>query len=160
MADSAKLSVKDKNSSRSGTSILPSRLFAKIAKLEPDDQEVFEIISDFYEKAESNNLAASISLLEMDNEVALHGKLGGKSLQEIMENIGKTIMISVRQSDITIRYSPYSVAIIFLDSNLKQATCVVQKLGGILTQVRRAGNPVTYCGTVGSGLGLRKSSES
>jgi len=101
------------------------------------------------ERAKTNDLPVSLTLLELDNGADIHKTLGDKGLQDLMAEMGQCILGSVRQNDIAIRYNPYAVAIILPDTPVNQATKVLEKLGKVLTQLRASGNPITYCGAVG-----------
>ena len=72
-------------------------------------------------RAKDQDTPVSVSLFELDKGAALYRKVGDKGLQELMEAVGKSILGSVRQTDITIRYSPYSIAFIFPDTALEPA---------------------------------------
>ena len=72
-------------------------------------------------RAKDQDTPGSVSLFELDKGAALYRKVGDKGLQELMEAVGKSILGSVRQTDITIRYSPYSIAFIFPDTALEPA---------------------------------------
>lgn len=99
-------------------------------------------------RAKDQDTSVSVSLFELDKGAALYGKVGDKGLQELMEAVAKSILGSVRQTDITIRYSPYSIALIFPDTPLEPAAKVAEKLRAGMTRIRMAGKPVSYCGAV------------
>ena len=101
-------------------------------------------------RAKDQDTPVSVSLFELDKGADHYGKVGDKGLQELMETVGKTILASVRQTDITIRYSPYSIALIFPDTPLEPAAKVAEKLRAGMTRIRMAGKPVSYCGAVGA----------
>ena len=99
-------------------------------------------------RAKDQDTPVSVSLFELDKGAALYRKVGDKSLQELMQAVGKSILGSVRQNYITIRYSPYSIALIFPDTALEPAAKVAEKLRAGMTRIRMAGKPVSYCGAV------------
>ena len=99
-------------------------------------------------RAKDQDTCVSVSLFELDKGAALYGKVGDKGLQELMEAVGKAFLGSVRQTDITIRYSPYSIAFIFPDTALEPAAKVTEKLRAGMARIRMAGKPVSYCGAV------------
>lgn len=99
-------------------------------------------------RAKDQDTCVSVSLFELDKGAALYGKVGDKGLQELMEAVGKAILGSIRQTDITIRYSPYSIALIFPDTPLEPAARVAEKLRAGMTRIRMAGKPVSYCSAV------------
>ena len=99
-------------------------------------------------RAKDQDTCVSVSLFELDKGAALYGMVGDKGLQELMEAVGKALLGSVRQTDITIRYSPYSIALIFPDTPLEPAARVAEKLRAGMTRIRMAGKPVSYCSAV------------
>ncbi len=68
------------------------------------------------ERAKTNNMPVSLTLLELDNGADIHKTLGDKGLQDLMAEMDQCILGSVRQNDIAIRYNPYAVAIILPDT--------------------------------------------
>lgn len=78
----------------------------------------------------------SVCLLEPENPRALMKSLGDAGVQRFVQQVGKTLMPTLRQNDISIRYNPLSVVVVFPDTTLPQAEMAVEKVRRALTQVR------------------------
>jgi GAF domain-containing protein len=78
----------------------------------------------------------SVCLIEPENPHALMKVLGDAGLQRYVQQVGKALTSALRQNDITIRYSPLSIAVVFPDTALPQAGLAVEKVRRSLAQVR------------------------
>jgi tetratricopeptide (TPR) repeat protein/GGDEF domain-containing protein len=78
----------------------------------------------------------SVCLLEPENPHALMKLLGDAGVQRFVLQVGKALTPTLRQNDISIRYSPLSVVVVFPDTALPQAGLAVEKMRRALAQVR------------------------
>jgi tetratricopeptide (TPR) repeat protein/GGDEF domain-containing protein len=91
----------------------------------------------------------SVCLLEPENPTALMKTLGDAGLQRFVVQVGKTLTPALRQNDISIRYSPLSVVVVFPDTALPQAGLAVEKVRRALAQVRVNGAQApNFCAAV------------
>jgi GAF domain-containing protein len=78
----------------------------------------------------------SVCLLEPENPHALMKSLGDAGVQRFVLQVGKALAPVLRQNDITIRYSPLAIVVVFPDTALPQAALAVEKVRRALAQVR------------------------
>ena len=78
----------------------------------------------------------SVCLLEPENPRALMKSLGDAGVQRFVLQVGKALIPNLRQNDISIRYSPLSIVVVFPDTALPQAGLAVEKVRRALAQVR------------------------
>ena len=91
----------------------------------------------------------SVCLLEPENPHALMKLLGDAGVQRFVLQVGKALTPALRQNDISIRYSPLSVVVVFPDTALPQAGLAVEKVRRALAQVRVNGAEATnFCAAV------------
>ena len=91
----------------------------------------------------------SVCLLEPENPHALMKLLGDAGVQRFVLQVGKALAPALRQNDISIRYSPLSVVVVFPDTALPQAGLAVEKVRRALAQVRVNGAEATnFCAAV------------
>jgi GGDEF domain-containing protein len=91
----------------------------------------------------------SVCLLEPENPQALIKLLGDEGVQRFVLRVSKVITPALRQSDITIRYSPLSIVVVFPDTPLPQAGLAAEKVRRSLAQIRVNGADVaSFCGAV------------
>ena len=91
----------------------------------------------------------SVCLLEPENPHALMKSLGDAGVQRFVLQVGKALTPALRQNDISIRYSPLSVVVVFPDTALPQAGLAVEKVRRALAQVRVNGAEATnFCAAV------------
>jgi len=100
-------------------------------------------------RAKDHSQPLSVCLLEPENPHALMKSLGDAGVQRFVLQIGKALAPALRQNDISIRYSPLSVVVIFPDTALPQAGLAVEKVRRAMAQVRVNGAEAsTFCATV------------
>ena len=88
-------------------------------------------------------------LLEPDKPRALIRALGDADVHRFMLELSKVLTPTVRQSDISIRYGPLTIAVVFPDSGLSQAGEAAEKVRRALSQVRAKGlKPTEFCAAV------------
>ena len=91
----------------------------------------------------------SVCLLEPENPHALMKSLGDAGVQRFVLQVGKALTPALRQNDISIRYSPLSVVVVFPDTALPQAGLAVEKVRRALAQVRVNGAEArNFCAAV------------
>ncbi len=91
----------------------------------------------------------SVCLLEPENPHGLMKSLGDAGIQRFVLQVGKALSPNLRQNDISIRYSPLSIAIVFPDTALPQAGLAVEKVRRSLAQVRVNGSEASpFCAAV------------
>ena len=91
----------------------------------------------------------SVCLLEPENPHALMKVWGDAGVQRFVQQVGKTLTPALRQNDISIRYSPLSVVVVFPDTTLAQAGLAVEKVRRALAQVRANGSEApNFCAAV------------
>ena len=91
----------------------------------------------------------SVCLLEPDNSRALMKLLGDTGVQKFLLGIGKALAPTLRQNDISIRYNPLSIVIVFPDTALPQAGLAVEKVRRAIAQVRLNGSEgANFCAAV------------
>ena len=91
----------------------------------------------------------SVCLLEPENPHALMKSLGDAGVQRFVLQVGKALAPALRQNDISIRYSPLSVVVVFPDTALPQAGLAVEKVRRAMAQVRVNGAEASsFCAAV------------
>ncbi|MFB3922498.1 MAG: GAF domain-containing protein [Terriglobia bacterium] len=98
-----------------------------------------------------------VCLFEPENATALVKSLGDGGVQRYLQQITKALQSNLRQNDVAVRYSPYSIAIVLPDTPLPQGGLAVEKLRKLATQVGLDGIPApnVCCAICEVPLGLR-----
>jgi GAF domain-containing protein/predicted Zn-dependent protease len=81
----------------------------------------------------------SVGVLEAANSAALVKALGDAGTQNYFRQVSKTLQAHLRQNDIAVRYSPCSIAVVFPDTALPQGGLAVEKLRGVISQIKPEG---------------------
>jgi tetratricopeptide (TPR) repeat protein/GGDEF domain-containing protein len=98
------------------------------------------------QRSKDQSQPLSVCLLEPENPHALMKVLGDAGVQRFVLQVGKALTPALRQNDISIRYSPLSLVIVFPDTALPQAGLAVEKVRRALAQVRVNGAEATnFC---------------
>jgi tetratricopeptide (TPR) repeat protein/GGDEF domain-containing protein len=88
----------------------------------------------------------SVCLLEPENPHALMKSLGDAGVQKFILTVGKALGPTLRQNDISIRYNPLSIVIVFPDTALPQAGLAVEKVRRAIAQAHLNGSDGTnFC---------------
>ena len=91
----------------------------------------------------------AVCLLEPENPHALMKLLGDAGVQRFVQQVSKALIPTLRQSDISIRYSPLSIAVVLPDTALPQAGLAVEKIRRALSHVRVNGAQApAFCAAV------------
>ena len=91
----------------------------------------------------------SVCLMEPENPHALLKSLGDAGVQRFVLQVGKALIPTLRQNDISIRYSPLSIVVVFPDTALPQAGLAVEKVRRAMGQVKVNGTEVSnFCAAV------------
>jgi len=98
-----------------------------------------------------------VCLFEPENATTLVKTLGDPGVQRYLQQIAKALQSNLRQNDVAVRYSPYSIAIVLPDTPLPQGGLAVDKLRRLATQVKLDGVPAPNmcCAVCEVPLGLR-----
>jgi len=98
-------------------------------------------------REQSQNL--SVCLVEPENAASLVKTMGDSAVQKYFRQISKIVQSHLRQNDIAVRYSPFSIAVVFPDTPLPQAGLAVEKLRRSIGQMKLDGkNPPNFCSAV------------
>jgi len=101
------------------------------------------------QRSKDQSQPLSVCLLEPENPHALMKALGDARVQRFVIQMGKALTPALRQNDISIRYSPLSVVVVFPDTALPQAGLAVEKVRRALAQVRVNGaEAASFCAAV------------
>jgi GAF domain-containing protein len=101
------------------------------------------------QRSKDQSQPLSVCLLEPENPTSLMKLLGDAGVQRFVQQVSKAMIPTLRQNDISIRYSPLSIAVLFPDTALPQAGLVVEKVRQALAQVRVDGvNAPDFCAAV------------
>ncbi len=91
----------------------------------------------------------SVCLLEPENPHPLMKSLGDAGVQRFVLQVSKALTPALRQNDISVRYSPLSIVVVFPDTTLAQAGLAVEKVRRALAQLRVNGaEPTNFCAAV------------
>jgi GAF domain-containing protein len=91
----------------------------------------------------------SVCLLEPENPRALMKLLGDAGVQRFMQQVSKILVPALRQNDISIRYSPLSIVVVFPDTALSQAGLAVDKVKRALALLPADGEEApNFCAAV------------
>ncbi|PYV14218.1 MAG: hypothetical protein DMG21_18960 [Acidobacteria bacterium] len=88
----------------------------------------------------------SVCLLEPEHPAALMQALGDAGMQRYIQAVAKAIQSNLRQNDISIRYGPCAIAVVFPDTPLPQGGLAVEKLRRAVAQVKPDSQPApAFC---------------
>ena len=98
-----------------------------------------------------------VCLFEPENATTLVKTLADAGVQRYLQQVAKALQSSLRQNDVAVRYSPFSIAIVFPDTPLPQGGLAVEKLRRLVAQVKLDGAPTPNicCAVCEVPLGLR-----
>lgn len=81
----------------------------------------------------------SVCLLEPENSTALMKTLGDSGVQRFIQQVSKTLLSSLRQNDMAIRYGPLAIAVVLPDADWSQSAQVAEKICRAVSQIKREG---------------------
>jgi len=101
------------------------------------------------QRSRDQSQALSVCLLEPANSAQLVKTLGDAAVQRYVQQVGKTLLSSLRQNDVAVRYSLVSIAVVFPDTALPQGGLAVEKVRRVISQVKPDGAPTpSICAAV------------
>ncbi len=101
------------------------------------------------QRAREQSQPLCVCLLEPENPPALVKTLGDAGVHRSFQQVAKALQSNLRQNDIAIRYSPWSIAVVFPDTPLPQGGLAVEKLRRVISQVKADGAAMpTFCAAV------------
>ena len=108
-------------------------------------------------RAKEQSKPLSVCLLEPENPAKLVKMLGDAGVQQYLQQVAKILQANLRQNDVSLRYSPCAIAVIFPDTALPQGGLAVEKLRRLIAQVKLDGasGPSLCCAVCDVPLGLR-----
>jgi diguanylate cyclase (GGDEF)-like protein len=108
-------------------------------------------------RAKEQSKPLSVCLLEPENPANLVKTLGDAGVQRYLQQVAKILQANLRQNDVSLRYSPCAIAVIFPDTALPQGGLAVEKLRRLIAQVKMDGAsaPNLCCAVCDVPLGLR-----
>jgi len=108
-------------------------------------------------RAKEQSKPLSVCLLEPENPAKLVQTLGDAGVQRYLQQVAKILQANLRQNDVSFRYSPCAIAVIFPDTALPQGGLAVEKLRRLIAQVKMDGasTPNLCCAVCDVPLGLR-----
>ncbi len=130
------------------------RLVRSIAGTDPETgllprSAYLECLLSEARRSKDQSQPLSVCLMEPENPHALMKSLGDAGVQKFVQQVGKALTPTLRQNDISIRYSPLSVVVVFPDTALPQAGLAVEKVRRALAQVRVNGSDAMgFCAAV------------
>jgi diguanylate cyclase (GGDEF)-like protein len=101
-------------------------------------------------RMKSQNTPLSLLLLVVDRGIELLRQQGEPQLERHMEQLARTLQTGVRQNDLAVKYTSWSLAFILPDTRLADALTLAQKLRKISTGVQPPwnGSAVTLSASV------------
>ncbi len=90
-------------------------------------------------RAKAQGTPLVVALLELDKGPALLRQVGEGAMQKFMQQAGETVLGSVRQNDLTIRYTPTSLALVLGDTTVQKCQPTIDKLRKQLSALKLPG---------------------
>ena len=85
------------------------------------------------QRAKTQGTPLSIMLLEIDRGQALMRQVGEALMQNFMQGVGQTIASNMRQNDIAIKYTAWSLAFVLPDTTAANAQALAEKMRKIVS---------------------------
>ncbi len=130
------------------------RLVRSIAGTDPETgllprSAYLECLLSEAKRSKDQSQPLSVCLMEPENPHTLLKSLGDAGVQKFVQQVGKALTPTLRQNDISIRYSPLSVVVVFPDTALPQAGLAVEKVRRSLAQIHMNGSEgMGFCAAV------------
>lgn len=80
------------------------------------------------QRAKTQGTSLSVMLLEIDRGQALMRQVGEALMQNFMQNVGQTLVSNMRQNDIAIKYTAWSLAFVLPDTTAANAAVLAEKM--------------------------------
>ncbi|MFQ5723876.1 MAG: diguanylate cyclase domain-containing protein, partial [Terriglobia bacterium] len=90
-------------------------------------------------RAKAQGTPLVVALLEIDKGSALLRQVGEASMQKFMQQAGETVLSSVRQNDLAIRYTATSLAVLLSDTTAQKCQPLLEKLRKKLSALKLPG---------------------
>ncbi|MGH9863266.1 MAG: diguanylate cyclase domain-containing protein, partial [Candidatus Acidiferrales bacterium] len=108
-----------------------------------------DVLVNEAKRAKSQGTPLVVALLELDKGTHLVRQLGDASFSTFMQQVGEAVLANVRQTDITVRYTSTSVAVVLGDTTIDKARPVVDKLRAKLGALTLPGGKVSVSFSAG-----------
>jgi GGDEF domain-containing protein/tetratricopeptide (TPR) repeat protein len=89
-------------------------------------------------RSRSQNMPVSLAILQLDRGAELLREHGEAALESYMELVAKALQSSVRQTDLSVKYTTWSLAFILPNTTLDQGRSVGDKLRRVAAEVKAA----------------------
>ncbi|MEE8199812.1 MAG: diguanylate cyclase [Candidatus Acidoferrales bacterium] len=98
-------------------------------------------------RAKAQGTPLVVALLEIDKGGALLSQVGEAPMQKFMQQAGETVLSSVRQNDLAIRYTATSLAVLLSDTTARKCQPLLEKLRKKLSALKLPGgkDSLTFC---------------
>ncbi|MBI4461908.1 MAG: diguanylate cyclase [Acidobacteria bacterium] len=100
-------------------------------------------------RAKSQGTSLALTLIELDKGGQLIRQLGEPTVQRFMQQAGETVVSNLRQSDIAVKYTATSLAIVLPDTTVEKARTVVEKMRKLLVGLKLADGKSSVTFSVG-----------
>jgi len=87
-----------------------------------------DVLVNEAQRSKTQGTPLVVVLLELDKGTHLARQLGDAALGTFMQQVGEAVLAGVRQTDIAVRYTSTSVAVVLGDTTIEKARPVVEKL--------------------------------
>ena len=91
-------------------------------------------------RAKTQNSSLSLVILQVDRGAELLRQQGEAPLEGFMEQLARTLKTAVRQTDVAVKYTAWSLAFILPDTTLESASTLAEKLRQLANSIPVQGN--------------------
>lgn len=91
-------------------------------------------------RARNQNSALSLVILQVDRGMELLRQQGEGPLEAYMEQLARSLKSAVRQTDVAVKYTAWSLAFILPDTSLESASAIAEKLRQLANSIPAQGN--------------------
>lgn len=103
------------------------------------------------QRAKSNGIALALALVQIDGGPEMLRKQGEIQLERYLEQLARAFQALIRQTDLPIKYTAWTIAFILPDTGLAGAQILAEKLRSAATQITppwNGGVPLTFSASV------------
>jgi diguanylate cyclase (GGDEF)-like protein len=104
------------------------------------------------QRAKSNGIALALALIQIDGGPEMLRKQGEIQLERYLEQLARAFQALIRQTDLPIKYTAWTIAFILPDTGLAGAQILAEKLRSAATQItppwNAGGVPLTFSASV------------